>query len=308
VINYLLSEQMPVPETAITGYALDLPRGWETWSAEEIYEFLKKRREGGKGEEEAGEGGFFGKKKSEDLLERSPEGGTTIQEGDSSLYEGDEETKERRWKETIAQAATLAKQAGKLPAGLARFVDEMLKPKIPVRSLLRQFIREGIGKTVVGTWTRESRKTPDMPGIRRFTVPNIWALLDCSGSIQEEELSLFVGTIYEFNSLANITVVCWDGQAYEPIKLKQKTQVLERLKKKMRGGGGTTIIPALKKTLEEMRGANIVLVLSDGYIFDWNEAEPYLRQVAKKALSSILLWTGQEIKHPLWKSIKLSTD
>lgn len=322
---YLLGQLMRTRQWVPPWEGLGLPEGWEGWSVEEIYEWLMKKWagkfnslvEGGdlkvvvRGSSHTPlEGGKVLQEKKKkmvgwDLLHTPPEGGEVLQEGDPDLYEGTEEEREERWREVLYQAMEVAKQAGKLPAGVARFVDELLKPKIPVRSLLRQYIREGIGKTVVGTWTRESRKTPDMPGIRRFTVPNIWALVDTSGSIGEKELSLFLGTIYEFNTMANITVVCWDGEAYEPIRLRQKSSLIERLRGRMRGGGGTTIIPALKKTLEQMRGANIVLVLTDGHIWDWEEAEPYLRQVAGKSLCSIVLWTNRRVKHPLWRSIQL---
>ncbi|MEM2865731.1 MAG: hypothetical protein QW098_01120 [Candidatus Hadarchaeales archaeon] len=324
VVCHLLGQLMHTQQWVPPWEELRLPEGWEGCSVEEIYEWLKRSAVNLVGGRDLTVEGDSSRTPLEgikvlqkvrrkkmvgwDLLHTPPEGGEVLQEGDSNLYGGTVEEREEGWREVMYQAMEVAKQAGKLPAGVARSVEEMLKPKLPVRSLLRQYIREGIGKTVVGTWTRESRKTPDMPGIRRFTVPNIWALVDTSGSIGEEELSLFVGTIYEFNSLANITVVCWDGEAYEPIKLKQKSQVLERLREKMRGGGGTIIIPALKKTLEEMRGANIVLVLSDGHIYDWDKAKPYLAQVARKALFSVLLWTDKEIKHPLWKSLKLTAE
>jgi len=65
----------------------------------------------------------------------------TLQEGDPQLYneDGEEvEDAEELWKERIAQAYSAQKMAGKVPAGLKRIVDELLKSKVDWRALLNR--------------------------------------------------------------------------------------------------------------------------------------------------------------------------
>lgn len=47
------------------------------------------------------------------------------------------------WKGKLAQAAQAARMQGNLPAGIERFVDEILSPKVPWRSVLRRFLKIG---------------------------------------------------------------------------------------------------------------------------------------------------------------------
>jgi predicted metal-dependent peptidase len=230
-----------------------------------------------------------------------------VQEGDPSLYDpsaGKEEL-ERRWKEAIASALLAQKTAGKLPAGAERLFDEVLKPKVNIRALFRQTIRSGLGRMVVSDWTRPSRKNPDLPGVKRLTIPNIWALLDTSGSIGEKELSLFVGTVLEFAGQTKVHVICWDAMAYEEIKLRNRS--VEPLKKKIKGGGGTVIHPALEKTLKQMRPLDMVAILSDFEILDWDEpkTQELLSKVAGRASAAVLLSTYKEVSHPRWRFLRL---
>jgi hypothetical protein len=126
-----------------------------------------------------------------------------------------------------------------------------------------------------------------------------------SGSIGEKELSLFVGTVLEFAGQTKVHVICWDATAYEPIKLRNRS--VEPLKGKMRGGGGTVIRPALKKTLEQMRPLDMVAILSDFEILDWDEPEvqELLSKVAARASVAVLLSTYKEVSHPRWRFLRL---
>jgi hypothetical protein len=54
---------------------------------------------------------------------------------------GEEALDESQWRINLAQAATRARSMGDLPAGLARFVDRLLSPKLDWRALLHRFIQ-----------------------------------------------------------------------------------------------------------------------------------------------------------------------
>jgi len=317
LVNRAVEElSLPLPKGAVKGEHLRI-EDWERMSTEELYEKLMERVEvvevpidlfgrselGG-----AGEGGCS-PSPQEGEGKGAPSQGRVkvVQEGDPSLYDpsaGKEEL-ERRWKEAIAAALMAQKTAGKLPAGVERLFDEVLKPKVNLRGLFRQAIRSGLGRMVVSDWTRPSRKNPDLPGVKRLTIPSIFALVDTSGSIGEKELSLFVGTVLEFAGQTRVHVICWDGAAYEPVKLPNRS--VEPLKGKMRGGGGTVIRPALKKTLEQMRPLDMVAILSDFEILDWEEPEvqELLSKVAARASVAVLLSTYKEVSHPRWRFLRL---
>ena len=292
VANKAVQElSLPLPEGCIRGEKLGV-EGWERMSTEELYERLPK---------------LPPLPAAWDLLPGgTAEGGTVIQEGSPSLYDPSlpKEERERLWKEAVASALMAQKAAGTLPAGLERLWDEVLKPRTDVRGLFRQAIRWGLGRTVSSTWVRTSRKNPELPGVRRMALPNLWALVDTSGSIGPRELGLFVGTVLEFSGQTTVNVVCWDGEAYEPVRLRGRD--LGPLREKMRGGGGTTIRPALRKTLEQMKPLDIVAVLTDGHVYDWEEASGLLDEVARKASSAVLLWTEKELRHPRWRCLRLA--
>jgi predicted metal-dependent peptidase len=130
--------------------------------------------------------------------------------------------------------------------------------------------------------------------------------VDTSGSIGEQELSLFLGTLQEFRSQTEITVTCWDAEAYETVKVRGR-DILPWVKGKIKGGGGTVIAPALKKTLEKMKPGDIVVVLTDGYIYDKTDAKTrdLAARIAGRSGASIFLWTGEEVSMPGWRSIRL---
>jgi predicted metal-dependent peptidase len=317
VVNKAVEElSLPLPKGAVKGERLEV-KDWEKMSTEELYEELLKRVEVVKvpidlfGRSELGGAGEGGCSPSpqEGEGKGSPSQGKVrvVQEGDPSLYDpsaGKEEL-ERRWKEAIAAALMAQKTAGKLPVGVERLFDEVLKPKVNIKALFRQAIRSGLGRMVVSDWTRPSRKNPDLPGVKRLTIPSIFALVDTSGSIGEKELSLFVGTVLEFAGQTKVQVICWDAEAYEPVKLRNRS--VEPLKGKMKGGGGTVIRPALEKTLKQMRPLDMVAILSDFEILDWDEpkTQELLSKVAARASVAVLLSTYKEVSAPRWRFLRL---
>jgi len=293
------------PPFGVRGDYLRLPEGWEHWSVEQVYRWLEQNTTKVRLEwaDLLGEGEQEGKSKGKR---------TIIQQGEPELYgEGEaqgesREDRARRWQREIHKAWQVAKTAGRCPAGLDRWLENLLKPKTDVRALLRSYIREGLGRSVVTNWFRPSRKNPDMPWIKRLTIPTIHALVDSSGSISEQELSLFLGTLQEFRNQTEITVTCWDAEAYETVKVRGR-DILPWVKGKIKGGGGTVIAPALKKTLERMKPGDIVVVLTDGYIYDKTDAKTrdLAARIAGRAGASIFLWTGEEVSMPGWRSVRL---
>jgi len=237
--------------------------------------------------------------------------GTVLQEGDPEIYNSNDETEiEEKWKENIARAYQVQKTIGTVPLALRRIVEELLKGKIDWRNLLRQAFRIGFGKTIVSTYKRPSRKHQDFPGIRRFTLPTVFFLVDASGSMSKKELEQALTEIYNVAGMCEVKVLSWDAQAYDIIVAKNKQEVVNKAFKAIRGGGGTIIAPALQKTLKHMKFRDIVVVFSDFEIFDLDkkETKELLLSVASKSSVAIGLSTHRDVELPGWRFIKIEVN
>jgi predicted metal-dependent peptidase len=270
----------------------------EAMSVEEIYKLLPK------GGGEGGEG-----VKIERDLNAKCKGGKVLQEGDPEIYgSGQKDEVAEKWKQAVVKAYAQQKLAGKVPEALKRVVDEILQPKVDWRSLLRQAFTDGLGKTVVSTYKRPSRKFPDAyPGIRRFTFPTVHILIDASGSIGEEELTQFVTEVYSLAKMSRVSVRSWDADAYEAIAANTPQQVISKIAQNIRGGGGTMIRPCLRKVLSEMKSKDIVIILTDGEIYDLDEYETelLLSEIASKASVAVFVSTFRKVDIPGWRFVKI---
>jgi len=240
--------------------------------------------------------------------------GEVLQEGDPEIYkngeESDGEDTDEKWRERVATAYEAQKTIGTIPAGLRRLVDALLKPKVDWRNLLRQSFKVGLGRSVVSTWKRPSRKNPeDFPGTVRFTYPTVWCLIDESGSIGDSEAAQFLSEVYSISGQASVACVCWDSEAYEVVKANSRQEVVGKVLGRLRGGGGTVIAPVLRKTLLNMKPKDVVAVFTDGEIYDLEsgETKQLFSSVASKAGVAVMVSTNREVEIPMWRFVKLET-
>ena len=265
---------------------------------EQIYELLPKVKMG------SGDGGSGGKDPLRgDLVPGDLSGkGKVVQEGSGDIYNSDD--LEEAMKRAIAEAEQMQKLRGTMPAGLARIVDELLRPKVPWKTLLKQALRDGLGRTSTQSWKKLSRRHKDFPGKRRLTTPTVWVGVDTSGSIGDKELQQFLTEVYGIAKAyrAAVVVVPWDAKIYEPTKITSPSQI-KRVK--IRGGGGTDPTEFLQYVAKHMRLLDAVVILSDGYIGNWSEYEKLARDVSAKASVCIFATTGHEGEWPGWKTIRV---
>ncbi|MEM2365666.1 MAG: VWA-like domain-containing protein [Nitrososphaerota archaeon] len=210
------------------------------------------------------------------------------------------------WRNAVYTAAVTAKMAGKFPAGLERLFD-ILRPRINWRRLLKQALTSGMGSKVVSTYLRPSRKHPELPGLRRLTINNVWMLIDTSGSIDDKELSQFVSEVYGVAKQFQATVYAlpWDAKAYEVWKLESPSDVKKII---IKGGGGTVISPALKVVIEKMKPLDGIVILTDGMIDDIENADAkcLMQRIASRASTCVFVTTCREPSLPSkWRLIKI---
>ena len=196
-------------------------------------------------------------------------------EGDSkdkdSVDDGDVEKIEREINRRIADAYNAAKSAGNVPEGLERIINELLKPKVDWRTILRKDLTVFFGSRYRYSWKKMSKKQPGLvPGRKSIGKKgDVLVLVDTSGSISEEELHQFIAEVFAIAKTAgrDVLVIPWDADIYEPVKIRHNIDI-ESVKVKLRGGGGTVIYPALTLAEKHMRPSTRIVILSDWDIFD----------------------------------------
>jgi predicted metal-dependent peptidase len=240
-----------------------------------------------------------------DLKKDGKAKGETLQEGDQEIYGA--EDRDKAWKSSLVKAYTQQKLAGRVPAGLQIAIDQLLQSKVDWRTKLKQAFINGYGKTVVSTWKRVSRKIPILPGISRFTIPTVYFLADMSGSISKEEATQSMTEVYSLARLSEVKVYCWDAKVYQEIKARSQSDVISRVVKNLKGGGGTVVEPALTQVLKRMKSRDIVVIFTDGEIYDLDEGKTkqMFSKVRSKSSASIFLTTSREHVIPGWEVIKV---
>jgi len=173
---------------------------------------------------------------------------------------------EAEWKVAVAQAAMAAKSQGLLPAGLARLVDELINPRVPWTTVLRDFIERSARNDY--NWTRPNRRYLQagfvLPSLISEELPAVVIAIDTSGSIGVSELNLFAAEVSAVLASFDTTIhLVWCDAAVAG------TQELTRadlpLKLTPKGGGGTDFRPVFKWVEQQGLTPACLIYLTDMY-------------------------------------------
>jgi predicted metal-dependent peptidase len=178
-------------------------------------------------------------------------------------------------KEAVLSAAQTC-DAGNLPAGVKRLLQNLTEPVMNWRELLRMQLESTIKSDY--TWLRSSRKgwhmDAIMPGMKTTDAIDIAVAIDTSGSISTEQcrdfLSEIQGIMESFDSY-RIHVFTFDTDTYNPQQYNSEN--LEDITEYDIQGGGGTDFDAIFRYL---KGAEIepkkLVVFTDGYPFgSWGD-------------------------------------
>lgn len=146
-------------------------------------------------------------------------------------------------REAVIAAASACDDAGNLPAGVKRILQDLTEPKMNWREMLRMQLESTIKSDY--TWMRSSRRgwhmDAIMPGMKMDPMIDIAVSLDASGSISESMLKDFlgeVGGIMEQFPAYRIHVVTFDTRTYNPAQYDSEN--LDSITDyEVAGGGGT---------------------------------------------------------------------
>lgn len=179
---------------------------------------------------------------------------------------GTTETDATDWKVAVIQAATSAKAAGKLPAGLARFVDELIAVKVDWRERLRRFITQSSKDDY--SWMRPNRRYMSqgmyLPSLYSESMGEIVVAIDTSGSIDQATLNAFgaeIRAIVQSARPAKTTVIYCDAEVNHVDVFEPN----DELHFNMHGGGGTNFCPPFEHVEKEGLQPVCFIYLTDMY-------------------------------------------
>lgn len=236
-------------------------------NAEHIYTLLPDdpRDQKGKGQGQGqGQGKGQGQGQGQAYGDGSDGGGVDDSPNGSSAAEL--EAEEREWKQTVAQAAHAAKQAGKLPAGMERYIDELMAPTVDWKSTLIRFMTEKAPDDF--SWQKPNRRFIAnglyLPSMNTTATGEVVVCVDTSGSIGAKELSEFGGEIQAICTdlkPRKVYVIYCDAAVNKVVEFGPYDEVvLEAV-----GGGGTDFRPPFKWLEDNGINPKCLVYLTDGY-------------------------------------------
>ncbi len=141
------------------------------------------------------------------------------------------EEQAREWSVAVSQAVTLAKQAGKIPAGMCRTLEAEADAAVDWRWMLRRLWSEVAPADY--SWTRPNRRYVwaglYLPGVIREGVGEIAIAVDCSGSVNGRQLRLFeaeVRSILEGQRPQRVYVLYFDTKVQKVDSYEQGQRVI----------------------------------------------------------------------------------
>lgn len=151
---------------------------------------------------------------------------------------------------------------GKVLGNEFRKVLDSRKPKINWKKVLRNTLGRQLTYDFNYTWLRPNRRFDDLEGKKKKFRANVLAMLDVSGSINNEMLSQFLGEVDSIvkNAGGEVDVVTYDYGITGRFKAKELKHVDQIV-----GGGGTSLSRALNQLGKDTAKYDAIVVLTDGY-------------------------------------------
>jgi predicted metal-dependent peptidase len=200
--------------------------------------------------------------------EDAPGSGKDGKDGKPTLTKAEAEAIRQEIKEAMIQSAAAA-GAGKTPAGIQRMIKNMTEPKVDWRQLVQQEIQSIVRNDY--SFTRVNRKSMHsgaiLPGMKEATTIDVAIAIDMSGSIGEEDASVFLGEIKgimdQYEDF-NIDLWCFDTEIYNH-KTVTHDNAHDLEEYQPQGGGGTDFEANWTFMQENQIQPKKFIMFTDGY-------------------------------------------
>lgn len=204
---------------------------------------------------------------SEDEMdEPSPSGdpGKSGEVRDNSSDGGSDTENETDWDEALVQAFVNARGMGKLPAGVERFIDRRISPRLSWQELLARFIERSARSDY--SWLTPNRRYIHqnlyLPSLQNHELNEIVIAVDTSGSIAADELDLFSAEISDIMGSypANLHLIYCDAEVskYQVFSHSDLPVAIRPV-----GGGGTDFRPVFDLIAKNGLMPSCLIYLSD---------------------------------------------
>ena len=192
--------------------------------------------------------------------------------------DGEPAPSEQDWKQRAAEAMQQAKMAGKMPGGLARDIQNAIKARVDVRSLLLRFFSDRTNSDY--SWSRPNARYIAqglyLPALESKELGEVAIMVDTSGSVDAVSLQYaraIVESVIEECSPSAVTVYYFDSKVASVDRFERG----ESLTWKPQGGGGTDFCPALDAIDKDGNAVCIVCITDlDGTLPDTPPAMPVI--------------------------------
>ena len=180
-------------------------------------------------------------------------------------------------KEAMVAAAQNA-GASKLPAALARMIQEFTEPKMDWRQLLRMNIQSILKSNF--SFTRPNRKSQQsgaiLPGMLNEETIDVAIGVDMSGSISNKQANEFIsevkGIMDEYVDF-NLELWCFDTEVYNYAKFN-RDNADEIMTYEVKGGGGTDFDANWTFMKENDITPKRFIMFTDGYPYNsWGDED-----------------------------------
>ena len=237
---------------------------------------------GGSGQGDGQSGGGSSDSDNEGGEQGSGGGGDSPIKGDridEHRYEKDDSTKKQpdkpgdiseEWKFRVTEAASMAKQRGKLSGSMSSAIKFLTEPQIDWRTKLARFLVAAMPSNT--TWNRPSRRSRALgvylPSTKKDEHVDAVIHVDTSGSISEKELCMFLsevtGILASYDSVDLHLIQC-DAQIQSVEKMSRQNGDQFKEGYKFKGRGGTSHIPVVDWVNENTTGRTLLISCTDGY-------------------------------------------
>ena len=261
------------------------PTKYQGMTAEQIYDILEQDKKKGKGKGKPQPGGQ-GDDDDEDMGLDDLIDAATAGKTQAEVNAIKEDIKQK-----IAQAATLARAAGKMPANLALLVDGVLNPPQPWEIILREFMTRMVQTNE--TWTRRNRRfNVVLPSRQDVGMGELVIVGDTSASMMGDKIwNQLAGEINYCNEYVKPerTRVIWAD--YEACTSEEVFEEGQDILLNPKGGGGTDMRLPLK--FVERYDPCCVILVTDCETPWPSEPTPYPLIVASTTNTRSPDWAGR---------------
>lgn len=215
----------------------------------------------------------------------------------------------QRWQNAAENARRMG---GSVSSGLMEDLGALMAPKMTWEDFVAITLgnkKEGIGRNDWGTPRSRAIFYGQYLPKKKLNVFKVLALVDRSGSVSKEDATYGVSQLQVLGLSIDGFVVCFDTVPYYDTATHIESGELgELLKIQYTGGGGTLLVPTLYSYEEELGAVDMVVVFTDGGIFDLEELNKRGAPNNDTQYLWILTSTNSEFKPPFGRVFNLKND